>query len=265
MTAKKKVSRKELKQPDEFISLWNRAFEFLTQHKREAFWILGGLFALAVVVLAWRTYSQSREQKAMALLGEAQRLLGSLSWEENQEQAADQDPEKALDVLRRLEEEYRGSRAAQLGRILLGNAYYQKGEVDRAVETFNEFLDRGHVVPELRGQVCEGLGYCYEAMGQYEKAAEYYQKASEITPSYSPGWALFGLARCHEKLGNYGRAAEDYRKLLADYPQHPQAEEARAGIDRIKQLEASQGAAAPAGQSDSGVKKNPADASAPAP
>lgn len=260
----KKITRKEIKQPDEFITLWSRVFEFAVQHKKEAFWILGGLLALAILISAWTVYSQTREQKAMALLGEAQELLGSALTEQNKEGAA-KDPEKATELLRRLAEEYGGSHAAQMGRVLLGNVYYHQGEVARAIETFREFLDRGYDVPELKGLVWEGLAYCYEALGRYEEAAEHYRNASDVTPSYSPGWALLGLARCHEKLGNFGQAAEDYRKLLADHPQHPKAGEASAGIARITQLDAGKDPGSQPQDSDSGVKNSPADAAGPVP
>ncbi|MGW8322240.1 MAG: tetratricopeptide repeat protein, partial [Thermodesulfobacteriota bacterium] len=47
------------------------------------------------------------------------------------------------------------------------------------------------------------------------------------------GWAYLGMARCYEGLGEEQRATDAYRALLADHPQHPKAEEARANIARL--------------------------------
>jgi hypothetical protein len=41
------------------------------------------------------------------------------------------------------------------------------------------------------------------------------------------------MARCYERLGEIQKATDAYRTLLADHPQHPKADEARANMARL--------------------------------
>ena len=82
----------------------------------------------------------------------------------------------------------------------------------------------------------EGIAYCHEARGSFDKALEMYKKLNESSLPYVRSWALMGMARCHEKLGDMGKALEDYRLLTSEHPQHPRAAEIKANIARIEQL-----------------------------
>ena len=71
MATTKKISRKELKQPDEFISFWGRTIEFAQLHRRE---ILIGISTAAVVaLLVWAVsaHSRKRQEKASDLVTQA--------------------------------------------------------------------------------------------------------------------------------------------------------------------------------------------------
>ena len=71
-------------------------------------------------------------------------------------------------------------------------------------------------------------GCCYERLGEYEKAAEYYQMVVDKWPDYEYAWsAQFLIAACYEELARSGQipkadaAAQICRacdKLLTNYP-----------------------------------------------
>jgi tetratricopeptide (TPR) repeat protein len=63
-----------------------------------------------------------------------------------------------------------------------------------------------------------GLGYCYEAKGDYAKAAENYQKVAEQNDSLYQEESMLDLARCYEALKQKDKALEVYQKALAKNP-----------------------------------------------
>ncbi|MEW6440925.1 MAG: tetratricopeptide repeat protein [bacterium] len=265
MSTRKKITRREIKEPDEFITLSTRAIEFAREHGREALWALAGVMVLAVAISVWRVHAQNQEKKARELLAESQQLLGAIS-QEREENASGQNEAAAAEVLQRLVKDYGGTRAAQTARLLLGELYYRQNDFGKAIDTYKAFLDEDGDVPELTALAWESLGYCYEAQENYEEAASCYEKASRAASSFHPGDALLGLARSQEKLGKLEQAADAYRKLTADYPQHPSADQARAGLSRIEKIEPDEGKEpGPGKQAQPEVKSTPEDAAAPAP
>ena len=75
MAATKKITRKEIKQPDEFITLSTRGIEFARKHSRAL--LIGVACALlaGLAIWAWSVYSGKREPQASDMLLKAQLLL----------------------------------------------------------------------------------------------------------------------------------------------------------------------------------------------
>ena len=241
MATTKKISRKELKQPDEFISFWGRTIEFAQLHRRE---ILIGISAAAVVaLLVWAVsaHSRKRQEKASDLVTQAQSLLPSpLGMQAGEVEAGKsaRNPEatnQAIGILEDVVENYGGTKASGVARLLLGRVYYEEADYDKAIAMYETFLKGKNRKVELKAMAWEGLAYSYEAKKDYAEALRCYEKLSQMDLANVKGWALMGLARCYEQLGELEKALGAYRELLADQPQHPKAAEARASIDRITQ------------------------------
>jgi tetratricopeptide (TPR) repeat protein len=242
MATTKKISRKEIKEPDEFISFWSRAIEFAQLHTSEI--VIGVASAVVILLLIWAgiSYRERREAEASELVGQAQSLLRSSSPGGERQQAEGQKPgeglearEQGREILERVVEDFKRTKASQTARILLGQIYYEKGEYDAAVGTYDDFLKRGTGKPELTAMAWEGLAYAHEARGDFAKALGCYEKLRETTAANFQAWAYMGLARCYEKLGEPEKALDAYRALLTNAPDHPMAMEAKASIARITQ------------------------------
>lgn len=260
MAAKKKITRKEIKEPDEFITLWSRVLAFAAARKREALYGLAGFLVLVLILSGWRTYSRNQEARACGLLGEAQEALSSRGGTDPSGPAL----ERAVSALENLLATYPRTRCAQTGRLMLADLKYRQGEYEKAVEIYRSYLDHGHRTDELTALAWEGIAYCQEAQGKYEEAVASYRKAAESGPSYHPGWALLGLGRCLEATGKLEEATEVYRKFLADYPQHPRARDVETLLARIAKAEGLEGAPPSAEPADE-VKSNPEGADEPVP
>lgn len=260
MAAKRKITRKEIKEPDEFITLWSRILAFAVAHKREALYGMVGFLFVVLLLSAWRAYSRNQEARASALLCEAQEALSPKSGSA----VAEPEAERAVSTLENLLSTYPRTRSAQTGRLMLADLKYRQGDYEKAMEIYRSYLDRGHRTAELTGLAWEGIAYCQEGQGKYEEAIASYRKAAETQPSYYPGWALLGLGRCLEKTGKAEEAEEVYRKLLADYPQHPKAREVEALLSKIAKAGPSAGAQ-PSAKAAGWVRNTPEDAAEPVP
>lgn len=75
-------------------------------------------------------------------------------------------------------------------------------------------------------------GEAYFKAGAYDKAIVEYQAAYDLVPK--PG-LLFNIGLANEKLGHAELALEFYRRYLADSPDGPRADEARARAEALRQ------------------------------
>jgi len=243
MAAAKKVSRKELKQPDEFLSFSARVIEYAQLHSRELLIGLASIVVLSLLVWGWTAYQEKKERTASQLLAQAQSLWKpSFPGEATEQAGIDQpreDPEakkRALEILEEIVDNYRRTSACPVARILSGQILYERGEYDKAIATYEDFVKHRHQKPQLMALAWEGLAYSHEAKEDFAKALGCYEELTQMTLTNVQGWAYLGLARCYEKLQEYEKALDAYRTLLTHQPEHPKAPEARATIARITQL-----------------------------
>jgi tetratricopeptide (TPR) repeat protein len=242
MATTKRITRKEIKQPDEFITFSARTIEFAQTHTREIMIGVASVLALGLLIWAVSAYSNKKEAQASLLLAQAQALLEPISAQAQAGQPvpveSKSDPEaaaRALALLQDVVENYKRTEASRVARILLGQRYYEEGDYDAAIDTYEAFLKKANPKPELKAMAREGLAYALEAKEDFAQAAICYEELSKSSLTNVQGWAYLGMARCYERLGEEQRATDAYRALLSDHPQHPKAEEARANIARLTQ------------------------------
>ncbi len=240
MATTKRITRKEIKQPDEFITFSARAIEFAQAHIREIIIGVASVLALGLLIWAVSAYSNKKEAQASRLLAQAQSLLHPISTRAAEGQAVPTEPQadpeataQALVLLQDVVENYKRTEASKVARILLGQRYYEEGHYDAAIDTYEAFLKKANRKPELKAMAREGLAYAHEAKEDFAQAAICYEELSKSSLTNAQGWACLGMARCYERLGEVQKATDAYRTLLADHPQHPKAEEARANIARL--------------------------------
>ena len=62
---------------------------------------------------------------------------------------------------------------------------------------------------------------------QYQTSAELLQKVVDIDDTYSNGDAIYYLAQSYRIIGEYEKAAELYQKVIEDYPSSYKANNAK--------------------------------------
>jgi len=203
MPVKLKISRKELKKPDEFISLTGRIINYCMGHSRQVLSIMTvGLFICGIAALAIYYYSK-KEAKAQISLAQGMSLFrhGLFLKEDNV------DPSKLQEVLKNalksLEEVYSRYPRSKSGKIAMlygGKCHLLLGDYVNAISLFDRALSAG-IKGEIKEMALFGLAQSYEMQKNYEKALQYYSDLAETNGKFTMGISYEGMSRCLLNMG----------------------------------------------------------------
>jgi tetratricopeptide (TPR) repeat protein len=213
--AARKIRRKDLKKPDEFVTFTSRAVQWCLEHKPLALRLASGLAVLILVVTGVFLYQSHRERQARRLYNEA---VASLLPPPG---GGDSGLETAITKLEQVRRQYASTKVGSFALADLGNLYLRKGNYDEAIACYQASLKELDRRGSLYGLVLQDLGTAYEAKGAWDSAAETYERlAREGTPSYQ-AQAQLGLGRVYEAKGNRAKALTYYEAYLKDNHDSP--------------------------------------------
>ena len=225
-THHKKISRKELKQPDEFQSFVANAQEFLFNNLQQV--IVSGSIVLAAGALAVGIYYYEIHRDTIA--GDRfYSAIGELKQKNYNQAEAD---------FEKLAEDEPGREVGKLARFYLGSAYFQEGQLEKARDALVSY------VPDAKDDLFasmayEDLGVIYEKMGELKKAQGAYAQAAAI-PGPEQTRAELQVARLMAEQGDQAGAIKAYQSFLTS---HPFAQDRQTVIEALANL----GATPPAG------------------
>jgi len=219
---KRKISRRELKE-DKFVLTVLKAREWFETHSRKVFY---GIVALLAVFLLVSFYSQSRkkaEEAASYMLSQAQLAL------------AKGDENTAIARLNDLTDRYEGTSSAGYATFLLGKIYWQKNDTLKAEEYFKKYIEDYSGDRFITPAALAGYADCLVLKGQYEEAAQQYQRAAEINPEFpmAPVY-LFSAAMAYSDAGKIDRALPLLKKIVEDYESSPYRDRAELLLAQLE-------------------------------
>ena len=212
MTAKKKIVKKKLKKPDEFISFTERAFIFVRHHFKKIAMGFILLFLLLLTYFLFQMWENKREVEASRKFNfalEAYQMTTSPYREGS--------PKEFKNILEKFEEAISTFPKTSSGKFSLlykGNVHLKLGEYEEAIKAYQTFLQRTGKERIYRFFALEGLGYAYEGMKDYEKALNAYQEILKLGESSQWGNTYLNIARCDEKMGKNKEALENYKAFI---------------------------------------------------
>ena len=231
--AKRKIRKKELKKPDEFITLSSKIIIWCQDNTRIVIGVLASVAVLIAITSAVFLFKARRETKARGLYEEAL----SLYQVESPSNAGAIDYSMAAAKLEEVKQRYRSTKVATNVLIDLGNIYFQEGDYEKAIACYTDFLQRTDVSHPLHDQALESLGETYEAKASWQEAVEVYQRlASEGAPVYQAQAQLY-LGRVYEAIGDKQKAMTHYDNYLNDSPALIFGEWIRVKLRRWQQAE----------------------------
>ncbi len=215
----RKITRKELKQPDEFQSVVESAQEFLQNNLRQV--VISVVIVAIAGAIAIGTWSYETHRDRMA--GEA--FYGALTALQNKQYTAAQTEFTKLSI------NEPNRRVGKLARLYLAEAYIGENQFAKARDALIAFVSEYHD-PEFSSIALNDLGVVYERMGDLKKAAGAYHQAANIPGPARDGAAL-SAARVEAKLGDKQAAIQSYRDFLA---QHPYSQQRTVVVESLAML-----------------------------
>jgi tetratricopeptide (TPR) repeat protein len=225
-THHKRISRKELKQPDEFQNFVANAQEFLRANLQQV--IVSSAIVLAAGALAVGIYYYEIHRDNLA----GDRFYSAVSELNNKNYT------QAEADFQKLAEDEPGREVGKLARFYLGSAYFQQGQLDKARDALVAY------VPDAKDDLFasmayEDLGVIYEKMGDLKKAQGAYAQAAAIPGPEQPR-AQLQVARLMAAQGDKAGAIDAYQHFLVT---NPFARDRQTVIEALANL----GSAAPPG------------------
>ena len=255
-----KMTRKELKAPDEFQKLGAQAMPFMVTHQKTIVMAIVGVVLIAGVFAVVNHISAKSREEAIneyaATLKVLQRPVNAnppapKPAVEGEPTPPAEDPpfktetekdEAVIKALTAFRAKAKGSEAAANAALPLGQALLRVGKPAEALVAFDDYLKGSDPSDPLRPTALEGKGYANEEKKDFDQAlAAFDQLARENKSDFMKGMGLYHRGRV---LLLQGKSAEGAKQLVEVPNMAPNTAAARLAADRIALL-ASQGVAIP--------------------
>jgi predicted negative regulator of RcsB-dependent stress response len=235
-SSQRRLTRKQLKGPDEFLNFFERLRDFIANNLTQVMMATGVVVVAAILLIAVLWYQQTREQAAGEKFYAALAALNSKDYK-----AAEQ----GFSTLAREEPD---RRVGKLARFYLANAYAGQNQFTKARDALAAFIAEFRD-PNFASLALTGLGAMYERLGDLPKAASSYRQAAQVDGPAQLR-AQLSLARALATMGDRNGAVQAYRDFLAA---HPYSQERQQVLESLALLGAS--AQAPQARAASGAVK----------
>jgi tetratricopeptide (TPR) repeat protein len=208
----KKITKKKLKEPDEFVSFTEEAFLFITRHSRRI--VSGGIVLLIIVlsIVFYLRWEKKTEEEAYRKFSSALYLYQTVS-----SPYKEGSPSEYKSVLEKFDEvvgKFPKTSSGKISLLYQGNIHLRLDEFEEAVRSYQTFLQKAGKEKLYRTFAMEGLGYSYEGKKEYERAIQSFQKVLEEGEAFQLGDAHLNMGRCYEKMGRKKEALENYKAFL---------------------------------------------------
>jgi tetratricopeptide (TPR) repeat protein len=212
MTGTKKIIKKKLKKPDEFITLTERTVLFITHHSTSIAVGGGIVLILLLSLFLFQKWEKKREENAYQMFHlavETYQMVSSPGRE-----GSPQEYRTALEKFDAVSTKFPKTSSGKIAILYEGNIYLRLGEFEDAIKAYEAFLQKAGKEKLYRSFAMEGLGCSYEGKKDYEKAMNAYQKVIDLGESFQLANAYLGLGRCYEKLKKPKEALEHYKNFI---------------------------------------------------
>jgi tetratricopeptide (TPR) repeat protein len=208
---KKKIARRDLKE-DALVSTYVKLTSFYEANKRTISIVVTAVVVAVFATVIFLKNRSENNEKAIAALGAIFESFDAGQFQKS----VDGIPERNVQGLKAIVDNYGGSATGELARFYLASAYAQLGRYDEALKEFEEYSPSGELLSVSR---LSGIGSCYEAKGMFKEAAASFEKAATQYPKdVSAAENLNNAARDYSQAAEKEKAIELYKRIKKNYP-----------------------------------------------
>jgi hypothetical protein len=208
-TASKRITRKDIRQPDWFQVNTEKALEFFDQHKVMVFSALGAVILIMVVVWSWKSFKDRQNIAASQEFIKATELYQQAKYAE------------ALAAFEKVQS-YRWSGYAGLAHLYQANIHLAKSDLEKALSSAQRAVTATKPNTLYRQLALMALATAEERSNQCKNAVEHFSEAHRIAGALQGG-ALLGKARCAAQLDDKTMELAAYKDYVKDVPGSPLA------------------------------------------
>jgi predicted negative regulator of RcsB-dependent stress response len=207
--AEQRLSRKEIKQPDQFVSLSVQIAAWIQAHISSLIYSVVVVAIGVTLITAWWAWQKHREQRADTALYEATKFIHTRSVNRP----------KAVEQLQMLVRDYGNTAAAALAYWHLGHLYFEGEDYPAALTAYRQAQQRlsKTAQPLMVALVTLDVAYAQDASGTCDPdAIASFEAVLQLPAHWLRGESYLGIGRCHENTGASQKAVAIYERALSD-------------------------------------------------
>jgi predicted negative regulator of RcsB-dependent stress response len=227
----RRITRKQLKQSDEFVSTMDTVLLWLNDNWRP---IAGALAAVAAVVVFWWLFGLWQESKVEDASYALQHAIKTYEGEDSVGQLEPAgDPEAAEAEFLEVIDYHDKTSQADMARIYLARIYFERGEIDEARDLLLGLSER-HRDNAIGRLATLDLVHLRIAAGQASQVAvELEAMVAGSDPRLPRDVALYELGQLYLSEQDPVQAGEYFQKLVEEFPESPYINLARQKLTEI--------------------------------
>ena len=203
-TASRRITRKQLRQPDWFQVTSEKAIEYFEGHKAVVFSASGALILILFGMWSWQAFKERQDSAAGREFTRAVELYQGVKYPQ------------AIIAFEKVQT-YRWSRFAGLAHLYQANIYLATSDLDKALSSAQRAVMATKQDTLYRQLALIALASAEERKNQCKSAIEHFSEAQKI-PGALQDNALLGKARCAEQLGDKPAVIAAYKEYLKENP-----------------------------------------------
>ena len=219
-STRRRLSRKELRQPDWFQTATENAFEFYQRQRLVVYLVIAAVVLILLGIWGWKVFKERQDAIAAQEYGQAMTHYHAGKYRQ------------AIASLQKVQT-HGWSTYANLAHLYEANSYLALKDYPNAIGAAQRFITGTDQNSLLRQIGLLTLAAIEEQQSQCKEAIKNYTEAGKIKGAYTDR-AFLGEARCAVQIGDISGAIAAYRQLLKDQPESPSASYVRFQISELE-------------------------------
>jgi len=217
-----KIRRKDLIQPDQFISTTDILIAYCSKHKTGLISIVISLIIVVFLGL-WIKYNQNKKSLGME----------SLYFKVEQAKSAkDMNSKDKIKQIGLFLDEFSEGPQKQRALLVLADEYFNEASYDKAIEFYQNVVNGSG--SSLSQQLANmGIAYSLEGKNDYKNAINAYKTTIQYSNEYPLFDIYVGLARSYELNNEKNEALLTLREIQNKYPSHSKIDVIKSKIKAL--------------------------------